>query len=477
MPREVRWADIQQRPVAFEPVEHSTSLITSGVLSPDRCGSGVRDGTKYLRDDGTWQVPPGGGTTPSDTVASETAFGVSATAGVVGAYSRGDHTHGSPTNPVTAHEAAADPHTGYQRESEKNAASGYAGLDAGTKIAGTQIPYGTATSTACQGDDARLSDARMPTAHATTHKSAGSDAIKLDELAAPTDITTLNATTTLHGLLPKLGGGTSNFLRADGAWAVPAGGSPPTGTGFRHITAGAEDAAAKLVETADVSDNQVTLAKLADIATASFLGRTTAATGDPEVLTATQATALLNAFTSALKGLVPASGGGTTNFLRADGVFAAPPGGGGGITTLRKTADQIINGTAYQDITGLTFAVAANTDYAFTFYIVFRSAATTTGFRFSIDGPAGAVVDYHIKMQTIANTTTTLAATWIEGHCVVYNTLTVLAATVTANVDLVCMITGRIKVGGTAGTLAARVASELANDDLVVQKGSWGTWF
>ncbi len=30
------------------------------------------------------------------------------------------------------------------------------------------------------------------------------------------------------------------------------------------------------------------------------------------------------------KGLAPASGGGTTNFLRADGVFAAPPGAGGG---------------------------------------------------------------------------------------------------------------------------------------------------
>lgn len=37
-----------------------------------------------------------------------------------------------------------------------------------------------------------------------------------------------------------------------------------------------------------------------------------------------------NVFTSSVKGLVPASGGGTTNFLRADGVFAEPPGGGGG---------------------------------------------------------------------------------------------------------------------------------------------------
>ena len=28
----------------------------------------------------------------------------------------------------------------------------------------------------------------------------------------------------LHGLLPKLGGGTANFLRADGTWAAPGSG-------------------------------------------------------------------------------------------------------------------------------------------------------------------------------------------------------------------------------------------------------------
>jgi hypothetical protein len=37
----------------------------------------------------------------------------------------------------------------------------------------------------------------------------------------------------------------------------------------------------------------------------------------------------LDLFTSSLKGLAPASGGGTTNFLRADGTWAAPSGGGG----------------------------------------------------------------------------------------------------------------------------------------------------
>lgn len=42
-------------------------------------------------------------------------------------------------------------------------------------------------------------------------------------------------------------------------------------------------------------------------------------------VTATEATALLDVFTSALKGLAPASGGGTANFLRADVSWAVPP--------------------------------------------------------------------------------------------------------------------------------------------------------
>jgi hypothetical protein len=42
---------------------------------------------------------------------------------------------------------------------------------------------------------------------------------KLDDLNSPDDNTDLNATTSAHGLLPKLGGGTTDFLRADGSWA------------------------------------------------------------------------------------------------------------------------------------------------------------------------------------------------------------------------------------------------------------------
>lgn len=80
---------------------------------------------------------------------------------------------------------------------------------------------------------------------------------------------------------------------------------------------------------ATIAGNAVTNAKLADVASGTIKGRATAGAGDPEDLTGAQATALLDVFGAAAKGLVPASGGGTTNFLRADGTFAAPPGGGG----------------------------------------------------------------------------------------------------------------------------------------------------
>lgn len=49
--------------------------------------------------------------------------------------------------------------------------------------------------------------------------------IKLDALGAPDDNTDLNASISAHGLLQKLPGGTTTFLRADGAFAAPTGGA------------------------------------------------------------------------------------------------------------------------------------------------------------------------------------------------------------------------------------------------------------
>lgn len=92
----------------------------------------------------------------------------------------------------------------------------------------------------------------------------------------------------------------------------------------------------------NIVDNTI----LSQVASQTIKGRTTAGTGNCEDLTAAQVTAMLDAFTSTLKGLVPASGGGTTNFLRADGTWAAPAGGGStGTTYFNGTGGTLAKGT------------------------------------------------------------------------------------------------------------------------------------
>lgn len=76
----------------------------------------------------------------------------------------------------------------------------------------------------------------VPSLHASTHQSGGTDAIKIDDLAAPDDNTDLDASTTKHGLMMKFPGGTSNFLRSDGTFSAPAGGGDVIQDG--SITAG-----------------------------------------------------------------------------------------------------------------------------------------------------------------------------------------------------------------------------------------------
>lgn len=54
---------------------------------------------------------------------------------------------------VTNHEAATDPHAGYQKESEKGIANGYAGLDASALVPTAQMATGTPTGTKFLRDD------------------------------------------------------------------------------------------------------------------------------------------------------------------------------------------------------------------------------------------------------------------------------------------------------------------------------------
>ena len=74
--------------------------------------------------------------------------------------------------------------------------------------------FGTGAYTFCVGNDSRLSDARTPTAHASSHLSSGGDAISLFATAS-----------TVSGLVPGSNSvGATYYLNATGNWTVPAGG-------------------------------------------------------------------------------------------------------------------------------------------------------------------------------------------------------------------------------------------------------------
>ena len=81
-----------------------------------------------------------------------------------------------------------------------------------------------------------------------------------------------------------------------------------------------------------ITTSAVTLAKMANLPTNTIIGNNTGGSAVALALTPAQVNAMLPVFTSALNGLAPLSGGGTVNFLRADGTWVAPTAAPGNLT-------------------------------------------------------------------------------------------------------------------------------------------------
>jgi hypothetical protein len=218
-----------------------------------------------------------------------------------------------------------------------------------------------------------LADAQTPLAHATSHKSGGTDAVKLDELAAPTDVATLNASTSAHGLLKKLSNIATEFMNGQGAWAVPTAGAP-----LAHATShksGGSDVVA-LDE----------LAAPTDIAT-------------------------LNASTTA-HGLLKKLSNVATEYMNGQGAWTVPAGGGSGWDQeIYKAADQdVVANTTLQNDTHLLFAVTAGEAWEIEFILKYSGNATGTDMKVNAAFPS-ANGQYNVLSTSISDAIAALNVT------------------------------------------------------------------
>lgn len=109
-----------------------------------------------------------------------------------------------------------------------------------------------------------------------------------------------------------------------------------------------------------ITNGAITNAMQAPQTANTISGNNTGAAASPMDLTPAQINAMLPAFTSALNGLVPASGGGTVNFLRADGTWAVA--GTGTVTAISIVNANGVSGSSSGGATpALTIVLGAIT--------------------------------------------------------------------------------------------------------------------
>lgn len=128
------------------------------------------------------------------------------------------------------------------------------------------------------------------------------------------------------------------------------------------------------------------------------------------------------------------------------------------------------------DVTGLSFAVTAGEIYWFRFIIRYTAAATTTGSRWSVSGPASPTfVSFRTNAPLIATVNSTDGTS--RSHCVAYDAPATCNATsaVAAGNGQVAIVEGFIQPSAN-GTVIARFASEVASSAIVAKAGSLLQW-
>lgn len=185
-------------------------------------------------------------------------------------------------------------------------------------------------------------------ADVTDSTTAGRAFLTAADVAAQTALLN-NFTSSLKGLAPPSGGGTANYLRADGTWAAPPGSGGVTDGDKGDITT----SSGGTVWTIDPA--AVTLAKMANLAQDQVIGRVTASTGVPETFTVTAAarTVLDDTTTSAMRTTLGVAIGSDVDAFAS--TVSQAEAEAGTSTTVRNWTAERVKQAAQAAVTGASF--------------------------------------------------------------------------------------------------------------------------
>lgn len=160
-----------------------------------------------------------------------------------------------------------------------------------------------------------------------------------------------------------------------------------------------------------------------------------------------------------------------TTFLRGDSTWQVPAGGPGGVdseTIVRLAADTATTTLTYVNALDLSFAMAASADYLVEGFLIFQTAAPTTGAGFGLKGPAAPTAVVY-DWQTYQ---TAIAAVMRYGTAYDGVGSTPSASVVAANSNVLAALRGIVRNGVNVGSCTLVFRSEVNGSAVTLKAGS-----